>query len=157
MPNPAGPIPVLEQIRQNILATIASIAPPRYSFAAIAVEPDRLGTATGDGVIVPMLGSADWNKEVEAAGLIEWLQEFLLVGYTVQSETLYAPWDGQNILRYADIDKAIYADPYRGNWAHDTLPEAPEWFRRSQGQHEGVGVRFYVRYRHNWGDAFTVR
>ena len=150
-------VPVLERIRLNLLKTIGQISPPNFSFTAIATAPDRLGTVSGDGVVLVALGSADWNKEVEAAGLIEWLQEFIFVGYTVQSETLAAPWDQQSILRYADIDKALYADPYRGNWAHDTLPEAPEWFRRSDGQHEGVGVRCYVRYRHNWGDAFTVR
>lgn len=150
-------VPVLERIRQNLLKTIGEIAPPNFSFTAIATEPDRLGEVTGDGVVIVALGDASWNKEVEAAGLIEWLQEFTFTGYTQQSETLYVPWDGENIRRYADLDKALYADPYRGNWAHDTLPEAPEWFKRSDGQHEGVGLRCYVRYRHNWGDAFTVR
>lgn len=150
-------VPVLERIRQNLLQTIGQITPPAYSFTGLATEEDRLGTVTGDGVIVVCLGGADWNKEVEAAGLIEWIQEFIFLGYSVQSETLAVPWDGLNIQRYAEIDKAIYADPYRGQLAHDTTPEAPEFFRRSQGQHEGVGVRCYVRYRHNWGDAFTLR
>lgn len=149
--------PVLERIRQNLLSTIGRIAPPKYSFTAIATEPDRLGTATGDGVVLVALGSADWTKEISANNLVEWLQEFVFVGFTVQNESLHVPWDRQNIWRYADIFKAVFADPYRGGLAHDTTPEAPEWFRRDRGEHEGVGVRCYVRYRHNWDDPSFLR
>lgn len=154
-----GTTPVLEAIRQDLLATIGRITVAGgYTFDAVAIDPDRLGDPTGDGVVVVQLGgAADWNREVSGLGVIEWLQEFQFIGYVVQNETNIAPWDGQMIQRYADIYRALQVDYTRGGNAHDTNPDAPEWFKRTAGQHEGVGVRCFVRYRHSWGDPYTVR
>ncbi len=44
-----------------------------------------------------------------------------------------------------------------GIHVHDTVPTPPEWFKRAQGEHEGVVVRRYVRYRTNYNDPYVVR
>jgi hypothetical protein len=151
-------IPILEQIRQDLLKTISGITiAGGYTFDAICDEPDRLGNATGEGVVILDLGNAERNQEISANGLLEWVQEFIFTGYTVQSETNYSPWDGLNILKYADINKAIQVDYQRGGWAHDTLPEAPAWFKREDDKHEGVAARAYVRYRTAYSDPYSIR
>jgi hypothetical protein len=75
----------------------------------------------------------------------------------VQSETLAAPADGQITQRVAEVVKALMKDPTRGDWAHDTTDEPPDWFKRADGRHEGAVAVVHVRYRHQWGDPFTVR
>lgn len=158
MSTPTGLIPVLERIRLNLKKTIAGIGlSTGYTFNAIAAEPDRLGEQTGDGVVVIELGAAQLNPEIQANQLVEWWQEFLFLCFVVQSESNAASWDGLIAKRAADIHKAVQVDYTRGGWAHDTVPHAPEWFQRGEGEHEGVIARCFVRYRHDFGNPYSAR
>jgi hypothetical protein len=160
MPNDPEAYPVLELIRQNLLTTVAQISPMTgYSINVVSVEPERSGEETTDGnsvTVEVMLGEADY-RDFQNANCLEWVQEFLFVATCTQPEDSTISADQLVIFVRSDIEKAVDADPYRGNWAHDTIPSPPDWFRRSQGEHEGVVVRRYVRYRTNFDDPYVAR
>jgi hypothetical protein len=160
MPNLPEAKPVLELIRQNLLDTVSAVSPATgYTVNVIGVEPARLGEPTTDGASVTvevMLGESDY-KDYQNSNVIEWVQEFLFVATCTVVEDSTVSADQLVIYVRSDIEKALDADYTRGNLAHDTVPTPPEWYRRAQGEHEGVVVRRFVRYRTNYNDPYVVR
>jgi len=163
-----GPLPVLELIRQNILATLGGISTSRgFQTNVIVTEPTREARPNTDGILVAVdvqLGPAEYNPEHSSCNnLVEWGQVFDLVFNCAQGQSNPAnpataiPADRMVILARSDIEKALDADPHRGGFAANTLPAPPEWFTRSAGEHEGGVVRRYVIYRTNWDDAYVMR
>lgn len=150
--------PLFEQITQNIVTSLAEI--PNVGGCGeflIIQRPDRRGNKVQDGLVVIHLDNPIKEEPLSqtAEGRIDWILPYVLEAYVVDSEGSSRPPDQRIVTIWADIYKALLADPFRNGLAIDTVPIAPVWMDDEQGRWQGVLANFDVRCRTMYDDPYT--
>lgn len=139
--------PIIEQITQNIVATLESLS-------SVTVARDTVaGNSPADGKVIVVLGDPT-KLDATPTQHISWDQPYALICYVIASETDETPPDQRAMVRRSDIEKALMVDPHRGGLAVDTFIEAPTLLENDIGLLGGVVVNITVRYRTRYEDPY---
>jgi hypothetical protein len=146
------PTSIREQIRDNLMTTLATISTSSGYANTVTVEArQQWGNAPADRKIV--LWQLDPTEEQDGPlGYKQWSQPYAAIAYAVESESSSTAIDERINSLVSDIAKVLMVDPHRGNLAIDTITGVPENIDDESGALAGVVFNFTVRYRHNETD-----
>jgi hypothetical protein len=156
--------PIIERILQNVKTVVDGITVVAgYNQDLDAVRPTKMdfddGAPAVNGKVVILCDDPEPNVEKSNAGnpaRQAWTLSLVLVAYVIPSDTSTTPIDTLINRVRADIEKALQADPYRGELAVDTSPAGSQKFVEEGGAACGVAVFVDVVYRTPINDPYTA-
>ena len=141
-------MPILELIRQNLLAAVGQINQTAGYFTTPTVQ--ELAAANGDANNVIVIGLGESQLDRPPQGKVYWKQTFYALCYVLPDDSLIgsaAAIDPQLLYLYADVFAAVYVDRQRGQMAYDTVIQPPQFeFNAEEGQFR-VSIPIQVLYR----------
>lgn len=151
------PLPILEQIAENVEATLRGIRlAAGYNTDALVERRLRHGNKIRDNLLVIHQDDPP-KQDGPPQQAMEWLQPFQIMCYCIESEDSTIPIDRRLNLIEADVEKAMMVDYTRGGLAVDTIPRVKAYFTDTDTGAEGIIYQFDVQYRTAYGDPFTGR
>jgi len=149
--------PILEHIALNIEAAVNAVTEANgFNQDLSAMRPKRndfYAEAAVDKKVVVVAGGAELTDS-HWLGASQWVQEFILVAFVIDSDEATASIDIRINQVVADLRKKLAATPNRGGYALDTNPG--DYIKFSDGEGvTGVAVAFDVLYRTKEDDPYT--
>lgn len=145
------PTPIIEYIAANVLSTVQAVtAANGYDNTVTGERLIRTGNRVRDRLVVVEQGDtkrSDLDGDRDQYQAIGWVQTFYLTAYVLESESSSTAIETRlNSIR-SDLEKAIMADPTRGNYAVDTFLVGATRVTDDDSAAEGVVVEIEVYYR----------
>ena len=141
-------LPILERIRQNLVAAVGGISQANGYFTNPAVQELAASNSYTDQLIVLALGGSELVKP--PVQKIYWKQTFYAVCYVLPDDSLAgsaAAVDPRLLYLFADVFKAVYVDRYRGQLAYDTVIQPPQFESNVAEAQFRVVIPIHVLYR----------
>ena len=155
----AAELPIIEQIRAGIKATIAAIAPPDYHGRYECIGWRKTGISPKNNLVVLWQGDPEKRTVMLGNPLVEWLQPFAAVCFIIEAEDSTRDLDERLNIARSDIEKALRANKYLGLSATtgpviDTIIE-PCTYVEPNGT-PAVAVNFIVHYRTRYANPYST-
>jgi hypothetical protein len=142
----------LEQIAQNVLATLQTIVTPTYPYALTVERAKKKNVPAHLKAYIFQMPPDDIDGPINSE---DWKQTFAVVVYVIPAEEDTVATDAYNNAIAASIHKALMTDYSRGGLAINTLIRPTFYFPAEDGELAGITFLFDVHYRHRLDDPFT--
>ena len=148
--------PIIEQIRDDIVTTLAGV--PNQTGVFVLKRIPRPGAAdefaAKDYNILLVQGDLD-PVDDEAEMFEEWTVTFFVSCFVRPSDSSTTPIDQTKNIFAADVTKTLLADAQRSNLALNSEVVGWEQFVFGEGAYDGITVVYRVHFRHDWDDPYT--
>jgi hypothetical protein len=141
-------LPILERIRQNLVAAIGQINQAAGFFTNPSVQEIASANSDVDQMILVGLGESRLIKP--PLQHVYWKQTFWVLCYSLPPEGQVgsaAAVDPGLLYLFSDVFKAVYVDRTRGQLAYDTVIQPPQFEAITSEAQFRVAIPIHVLYR----------
>ena len=141
-------LPILELIRQNLVAAVKTISQGSGYFTSPTVQ--ELAAVNGDANNLIVIGLGESSLVHPPVNKIYWRQTFYALCYVLPNDAAAgsaAAIDPQLLMLYADVFAAVYLDRTRGQLAYDTVIQPPQFESNAEEAQFRVSIPIQVLYR----------
>jgi hypothetical protein len=141
-------LPILERIRQDLVAAIGQISQTAGYFTTPAVQELAEANSDADQLIIVGLGESSLAKPPEM--MVYFKQTFYALCYVLPAggeAGAAAAVDPRLVYLYADVFEAVYEDRTRGGLAYDTVIQPPQFESNAAEAQFRVVIPIHVLYR----------
>jgi hypothetical protein len=136
--------PVLELIRENLVAALEQINQSSGYYTTPAVQ--ELAAANGDSGNLIVVGLGESQLIKPPAQRVYWKQTFYAMCYVLADDASGAAIDPLLLSLFADVFAAVYVDRTRGGLAYDTVIQPPQFESNAEEAQFRVSIPIHVLY-----------
>lgn len=144
-------ISIIERIARDVLQSLEGVNRANGCTYTLSVRRATRGIPKPAHLRADIYQDDPERNEVAANGKEEWLQPFWVNVYIMPGRADATPVDQYLNFIWADMVKALMADPTRGGLAKDTFIRAPRYITDND-EYDGFEFHFAVMYRTVLGD-----